>query len=244
MASRHRRGRHARPSRAVKIARAAGSAAVPGVAAGVLLAGSAHPGGSTRDSVLAQASPAVAAWHLPYRAVSDDTYTVQPGDYLSAIAVRLCGNPADWTGFAVANRIANPDRIFSGERLSISCTTASVPAAAAHPASAVVSAPVVTDSRLSGTLDCIQLEDLWDTAGGSRAEAFTAAEIAMAESGGNQFATGTVGERGYWQINPDHGSLSTYDPMGNAEAAVEISGNGTDWIPWTTFTSGEFEGRC
>ena len=70
------------------------------------------------------------------------------------------------------------------------------------------------------------------------------AAIAMAESSGRQFATGGVGERGYWQINPDHGSLSTYDPLGNAKAAVIISAGGTNWTPWTTFTSGAYLGRC
>jgi len=42
--------------------------------------------------------------------------------------------------------------------------------------------------------------------------ALTAASIAMAESGGNQYATGSVGERGYWQINPVNGALSTTTP--------------------------------
>ena len=37
---------------------------------------------------------------------------------------------------------------------------------------------------------------------------------------------GTV-DRGYWQINSVHGSLSTYGAAGNARAAVLISGNGT-----------------
>lgn len=43
------------------------------------------------------------------------TYTVQPGDYLSGIAARLCGRANDWTGIYVANRRvigANPDLIF------------------------------------------------------------------------------------------------------------------------------------
>ena len=53
-----------------------------------------------------------------------------------------------------------------------------------------------------------------------------------------------VGERGYWQINLNHGALSTYDPLGNAKAAVIISDNGTNWNPWTTFTSGAYRGRC
>ena len=71
-----------------------------------------------------------------------------------------------------------------------------------------------------------------------------AASIAMAESSGRQFATGAAGERGYWQIHPDHGSLSTYNPLGNAKAAVIISDDGGNWTPWTTFTSGAYRGRC
>ncbi len=71
-----------------------------------------------------------------------------------------------------------------------------------------------------------------------------AASIAMAESSGQQYATGTVGERGDREINPNHGSLSTYDPLGNAKAAVIISDDGTNWTPWTTYTSGAYLGRC
>ncbi len=99
-------------------------------------------------------------------------------------------------------------------------------------------------SALGGTLSCRGLEELWEQAGGSRAQAVMAASIAMAESSGQQFATGGAGERGYWQIHPDHGPLSTYDPLGNARAAVIISANGTNWTPWTTFTSGAYHGRC
>jgi hypothetical protein len=97
---------------------------------------------------------------------------------------------------------------------------------------------------LSGTLGCTGLEELWQEAGGSPGEAVMAASIAMAESSGQQYATGGVGERGYWQINPNHGSLSTYDPLGNAKAAVIISADGTNWTPWTTYTSGAYIGRC
>jgi LysM repeat protein len=97
---------------------------------------------------------------------------------------------------------------------------------------------------LSGTLSCGGLEQLWVEAGGSASEEVIAASIAMAESGGNQYATGSVGERGYWQINPVNGSLSTYDPYGNARAAVIMSQDGADWSPWTTWTSGAYQGRC
>jgi Lysozyme like domain len=99
-----------------------------------------------------------------------------------------------------------------------------------------------------GILDCSQLEALWESAGGSASAAFTAAEIAEAESSGQQYATndnsnGTV-DRGYWQINSSHGPLSTFDAHGNARAAVLISSDGTDWTPWTTYNTGAYAGKC
>jgi LysM repeat protein len=168
-------------------------------------------------------------------------YAVRPGDTLSSIAQRFYGSPADWHWLYQANRsvIHNPDVIYPGDVLNVPY---------GPPASSTTSTPagstVLTTSALSGTLACSGLEELWKEAGGSDAQAVMAASIAMAESSGQQFATGAAGERGYWQINPDHGSLSTYDPLGNAKAAVIISGDGTNWTPWTTFTSGAYHGRC
>ena len=170
------------------------------------------------------------------------TYTVQPGDTLSKIARRFYGTSADWTWIYDDNRsvVQNPNDIYAGEVLKIPAGSTARTYTPKHDKATVLTSA----TSLSGTLGCSQLEELWQEAGGSHAEAFTAAEIAMAESGGNQFATGLAGERGYWQINPDHGSLSTYDPMGNAKAAVIISADGTNWTPWTTYTSGAYIGRC
>jgi hypothetical protein len=103
-------------------------------------------------------------------------------------------------------------------------------------------------SATGGTLDCPQLEALWESAGGPASAAFTAAEIAEAESGGRQYAVnvnsnGTV-DRGYWQINSSHGPLSTFDAYGNARAAVLISSDGADWTPWTTYDTGAYAGKC
>jgi Lysozyme like domain len=100
----------------------------------------------------------------------------------------------------------------------------------------------------SGTLSCSGLEALWESAGGSPGTAFTAAEIAMAESSGRQYATdnnsnGSV-DRGYWQINSIHGGLSTYDAAGNARAAVYLSGDGADWSPWVTYNTGAYQRKC
>jgi len=99
-----------------------------------------------------------------------------------------------------------------------------------------------------GTLSCRGLESLWESAGGSPATAFTAAEIAQAESSGRQYAslynTNGTTDRGYWQINSVHGALSTFDAAGNARAAVRISHDGRDWSPWVTYQTGAYAGRC
>jgi hypothetical protein len=90
-----------------------------------------------------------------------------------------------------------------------------------------------------------QLQQLWITNGGNPSAAPMAAAIALAESGGDPNATGhnTNGttDRGAWQINSVHGALSTYDENANAKAAIKISGNGTNWGPWTTYTTGAFK---
>jgi lysozyme-like protein len=99
-----------------------------------------------------------------------------------------------------------------------------------------------------GTLSCSGLEALWESAGGSPRAAFLAAEIAMAESSGRQYAslfnTNGTTDRGYWQINSIHGSLSTFGAHANARAAVLISSDGADWTPWTTYQTGAYAGKC
>jgi LysM repeat protein len=185
---------------------------------------------------LSAVTDALVVHHEPAR-----RYTVRPGDTLSSIAQRFYGHAAGWRLLFQANRsvVHDADRVFPGEVLTIPGKTArGTTSTPAMPAALTASAIP------SGTLGCHGLEQLWEIAGGSPARAFMAAEIAMAESSGRQFATGPVGERGYWQINTNHGSLSTYDPLGNARAAVIISANGTNWHPWTTFTSGVYRGRC
>lgn len=113
---------------------------------------------------------------------------------------------------------------------------------------AVVTAAIRVPAPGGGALSCSGLEDLWTSAGGSRRAAFTAAEIAMAESSGRRYAslhnTNGTTDRGFWQINSVHGSLSTYDAHANARAAVLLSGDGADWTPWTTYRTGAYAGRC
>jgi Tfp pilus assembly protein FimV len=240
-----RTGRHTTPSQVQKVTEKAGKAAPAMAIAGVLAAA---PQAHAAVNVPARAT--AVAWQLRTDAVvrhdqpASRSYTVQPGDTLSSIAQRFYGNPADWHGLYQVNMsvAANPDVIYQGQVLRVPDAP---PASTATYAPRHARAAVLTaSSALSGTLGCSGLEELWEEAGGSQAQAVMAASIAMAESSGQQFATGAAGERGYWQINPDHGSLSTYDPLGNARAAVTISDDGTNWTPWTTYTSGAYLGRC
>ena len=117
---------------------------------------------------------------------------------------------------------------------------------AAHHGSASMAA--MSMAGRGGTLSCSGLEALWESAGGSPGAAFMAAEIARAESGGQQNATDNNSngstDRGYFQINSTWGALSTYDPAGNARAAVQISHDGTDWGPWVTYQTGAYQGQC
>lgn len=116
-----------------------------------------------------------------------------------------------------------------------------------HAGTATTTTAASPGSVPSGALSCSGLESLWEQAGGSPSAAFMAAEIATAESSGNPGATdddgnGTV-DRGLWQINSIWPG-STYDELRNAQAAVQISHDGTDWLPWVTYSSGAYEGKC
>jgi LysM repeat protein len=178
------------------------------------------------------------------------TYTVRSGDTLSLIAERYYHNASRWQWIYQANRskIANPNVIYVGQRLTIPYSAPSgVTSYSARHAKASSKAAVLTSSasKLSGNLSCSGLEALWEAAGGSHAEAFMAAEIAMAESGGRQYAYSPTNDYGYWQINGSHGpAQATFNPMGNARAAIAISSNGRNWDPWTTYVTGAYRGRC
>lgn len=262
-----RTGQHTAPSQVEKVAQTAGKAAPAVVVMGTIATAAPQiHGSSTAKPVVTAGHPAghsvparLDAAVLPARP-GGRTYTVRAGDTLSGIAQRFYGRADDWHGLYAANQstVSDPSLIYAGQVLrlprhlpaGITATASSTgyqprhSAAADGTSSAASASPAATTSTLSGTLGCGGLEQLWLDAGGSPAAEVTAASIAMAESGGNQFATGTVGERGYWQINPVNGALSTYDPYGNARAAVIMSADGTNWSPWTTYTSGAYLGRC
>ena len=234
-----------------KVAEKAGKAAPAMAIAGVLVA-------AAPQAHAAEKTPAKAAEVTEQQARTDalvrpaepatPTYIVRSGDTLASIAESYYHNPGDWQWIYAANRskISDPNSIYVGESLTIpygapSGTTSYTPR---HAKATAAQAAVLT-TALSGTLGCSGLEALWEAGGGSRAEAFTAAEIAMAESGGQQYALSPTNDYGYWQINGSHGPAeATFNPIGNAEAAIAISGDGTDWGAWTTYASGAYEGRC
>ncbi len=234
-----------------KVAERAGKAAPAVAIAGALVAmpQAAHaaakaPDKATTATEQAQATALVRKAAQPITR----TYTVRSGDTLSSIAARYYHNSGHWTWIYEANRsrIHNPNSIYVGERLTIPyhapTTTGSY-----TPKHGKRTATVLTSSstKLSGTLGCSGLEALWEAAGGSHSEAFVAAEIAKAESGGNQWAHSPTNDYGYWQINGSHGPAeATYNPMGNARAAIAISDNGRNWRPWTTYVTGAYRGRC
>ena len=103
---------------------------------------------------------------------------------------------------------------------------------------------VIAQSASDGMYSCSGLEQIWEQAGGNSADAFMAAEIAMAESGGNPNAISPTDDFGLWQINASNGPLATLNPLQNARSAITLSDDGSDWGPWTTYHSGAYSGRC
>lgn len=102
-----------------------------------------------------------------------------------------------------------------------------------------------------------QIQQLWLANGGDPTKAATAAQIALAESGGNSTAlnnnpgTGDYSV-GLWQINyfgnllqsrtkalGSPGQLQA-DPNLQAQAAIKVSNNGQNFTPWSTYNSGAY----
>ena len=246
-----RTGRHATPSQVEKVAEKAGKAAPAVAIAGALVAlpQSAHAEVKTPAKATAVTEQAQTAALVTKAAPASRTYTVRSGDTLSEIAAKFYGNPARWTWIYAANRakIHNPNSIYVGEKLTIPnhAPTGTASYSAKHAKKPATTVLTSSAKKLSGNLSCSGLEALWKAAGGAPGSAFIAAEIAMAESGGRQYAHSPTNDFGYWQINGGHGpAMATYNPIGNARAAIAISSNGRNWRPWTTYVTGAYRGRC
>lgn len=61
---------------------------------------------------------------VPSFAARPSTYTVQSGDTLSRIAARFCGSSSAYHSLAAASGIANPNRIFPGQKIVLTCSGA------------------------------------------------------------------------------------------------------------------------
>jgi hypothetical protein len=157
----------------------------------------------------------------PAAAQMASAYHIRPGDTLSAIAARLCGNPADYAGLAAGNGIADPDLIASGSVLwHITCTTrgpAARPRVITHAGRASAVQAVQT---AAGVYSYAGLVSLWISAGGPSRAASQAARIAQCESGGVSWAHNPSGAAGLWQILGLPFPGNPYDPMTNARMAV------------------------
>jgi LysM repeat protein len=248
-----RTGRHTTPSQVEKVAEKATKAAPAMAIAGVLVAA---PAANAATATSARATTVNVQVHTTAKVTATSTaskakkkssgYTVEAGDSLASIAGHFYGNDSDWTVLYQANKskIANPNDIYPGEYLVVPGSTAGSSHTAKHAKTDPPAATLTSSAVPSGTLSCSGLEELWEDAGGSHGEAVMAASIAMAESGGNQYALSPTNDYGYWQINGSWGPLATYNALGNAKSAIHISADGTNWSPWTTYTSGAYEGRC
>jgi LysM repeat protein len=221
---------------------------------------------ATRTVTVAAAKPARHA-----AAATSSYYKVRSGDSLSTIASRYYHNAAAWQYLYHENdkTISDPNLIYAGQRLLIPATAPAhytlsdyvprhakpaVAAAAVKPAASTTrtggesgtthSTVLVQAAVQGGSYSCSGLEQVWEEAGGSSSEAFMAAEIAMAESGGNPNAISPTDDFGLWQINGSNGALATLNVLANAKSAVILSDDGTNWNPWTTYHSGAYDGRC
>ena len=235
-----------------KVAEKAGKAAPAVAIAGVLVAAAPQAHAAVKAATTATVAEQVRTDASTVALVRRDQpatrrYTVRSGDSLSKISEGFYGTSADWRWIYEANRsITDPNDIYVGESLAIpGHAPSTVSYTPKHAKSGVKSAVLTSARSLSGTLGCDGLEELWVDAGGSQAKAFTAAEVAMAESGGNQYALSPTDDYGYWQINASHGpAQATFNPLGNARAAIAISDDGVSWGAWTTYVDGAFEARC
>jgi LysM repeat protein len=200
--------------------------------------------GDTLSSISGQFYGKAADWqwlyHVNHSTVSDPN-VIYPGQNLNVPA----DPPANYTlpASEVPAATTAPSGGYQAKHAAPSSDAGSGSASVSGPAtvSNLSSGPATTSA---GTYGCSGLESLWEQAGGSAGEAVMAASIAMAESGGNPGAVSPTNDYGLWQINGSHGAQATLNPLGNAEAAVSISGNGSNWDPWTTYTSGAYSGRC
>lgn len=196
--------------------------------AGVLLAGGAV-GHSELSSSARQASTAKVY------------YTVRSGDTLSRIAEYFCHNPGKYHALASANGIANPNVISVGQHIWLACGGSDSSGGSAQRSTGTSTTAITGSSYAQGSANVpatsmvysyAGLERLWIAAGGSPGTAYHAACIAEHESSGRPWAVSPTNDWGLWQIHA--GGQVMLIPYDNAQRAVAMSGNGSNWGQWTT----------
>lgn len=132
---------------------------------------------------------------------------------------------------------------------------AAVAAAGGAPAEPGVAEAVGPAAPASGRLAAADIYRLALAAGLPPDAAMTATAVALAESGGDVDVTGDEGlvddewgpSVGLWQIRCLHAATGTggprdcsrlADPAFNAAAMAAVSAAGSDWRPWSAYTSG------
>jgi LysM repeat protein len=142
------------------------------------------------------------------------SYTVRPGDSLSAIAAHAYGNGADWPAVWWANRhqVANPDVIAAGQRLRLPAS-GQVPSWMARAALAAVPAPAPAAPASTLQAD-------------SPAPAQAAAPAAASSDGVNWAAIAACESGGNWSTSTGNGfygglqfTQQTWDAYGGGQYA-------------------------
>lgn len=83
-------------------------------------------------AVLLSATPAQAAAPTAQAAKSVSTVTVRSGDTLIKLAAKHCGAGSKYRALASGNGIANPNRIYVGQHLKLTCAKPATPRAAVN----------------------------------------------------------------------------------------------------------------
>ncbi len=127
------------------------------------------------------------------------TVTVRPGDTLSAIAGKVCGNPSDYLALAANNDVADPNLIYAGQVFKVACQAAARALARyGPPVSPPVSPPVTYVSHASGAAEQQPASQPVVTSVSGTVSSFQACVIAR-ESGGDPSA-----------VNPASGAGGLY----------------------------------
>lgn len=160
------------------------------------------------------------------------------GAYLAWFAVRYWGSDVKWPSDPVK-------AVLTGKPLPGASGQASAQQLASLIESTAPAGPAPAHSGIYGITD---IETLWTSQGGSSDTAFTAANVAMAESGGNPaYVSGD--KAGLWGISvagigAGYTAAQLQDPGTSARLTIMHTVNGTSWAGWddAVVTNGAYTG--